>query len=186
MGLWFPSFSVYIRLSDPIERGRRGWTVRRGRLTSSTSCSPLARRTSPRQKSTTMKARDVYSVRQTLVGAPSWTPRLHARVAVVDQTAGVAMILDLLPRYPTRVSTAFAMLSGRTVQGRVRVRQIRWPPSSRVRLAYRRVATTSTDDAALDRFSQSFDTSMHLLNNNCYTFETLCIQHLTGTPTLRN
>ena len=104
----------------------------------------------------------VYAGLRPLVGGPSFLP-LHIEVAVGDT------VYDFLPAEPTAMATTAALVTGQSVDGRIRLRSLKAPPaipSPRWQL----IAHTMKTSDELQSFAQEQPAALSLLSNNCFTF----------------
>jgi hypothetical protein len=149
--------------------------------------------------------RRVYRVRQVLIGFPTWSPRLHARVAIVHakkqeecpknsegldcvgvatsqdehqpKDGGAATLLDLIPERPTELSSLVGVALGQEIVGVIRSKKIRWPPVEHSGLSYWFVGTSCREDSEVTAFLERCPSRISC-GNNCGEFEKHCLEFL--------
>lgn len=99
---------------------------------------------------------------------------------VHEPDRGKCTVLDFLPQEPLELRTALQLISGRSVQGNIRSHEFpRKPPFPRHRLG-----TLSSDwQEDADAFCATFDSRLHLLQNDCKVFVSGLSEKLLGIPT---
>jgi hypothetical protein len=150
--------------------------------------------------------RSVYRVRQVLIGFPTWSPRMHARVAIVHskrqektpkngegvdcsgaatsqdgqhqpEDGGVATLLDLIPERPTELGFLVGIALGQEQTGVIRSKRIRWPPVERAGLSYWFVGMSRRADSEITAFLEQCPPRISR-ENNCGKFEQQCLEFL--------
>lgn len=118
-------------------------------------------------------------MRQPLAGLPSWTPALHASVALAARPRGSALLVDMLPARATDPRTLAAMLCFAQVEANVRLRPARWPVRRRGYVVRERLGETGRSDVELRGFVEGERARrMSLFGNNCYDFEEALLRFL--------
>lgn len=127
----------------------------------------------------------VYRGRSRLQGFPSFTPRLHAFVALVPMTGdarGRVLFADFLPKHPTKIETALALFGGGDVDASVRLRS--FPEdimnSSLLDLGFAGVSSQTL--ASIEDFNGQRKTRLSLLGYNCYSYEEELLRFLDIVP----
>ncbi|KAJ8908910.1 hypothetical protein NDN08_005612 [Rhodosorus marinus] len=116
----------------------------------------------------------VYRGRSRLQGLPSFTPRLHAFVALVPMTGdarGRVLLADFLPKHPTKIETALALFRGGDVDASVRLRSFpeHVMKSSLLDLGFAGVSSQTL--TSIEEFNEQRKTRLSLLGYNCYSYE---------------
>jgi hypothetical protein len=147
-------------------------------------------------------SRRVYRIRQALIAFPSWSPRVHARLAVVlrdgetkgdqasdgkaasrkgahnlDADGPTAMLLDLIPEKPFELQTLLNIALGQEKAAVVRTKIVRWPPKRNSGMVYAFLGASRKSDAEIKQFVNEYPKQISR-GNNCEVFERKCISFL--------
>lgn len=111
----------------------------------------------------------VYVLHQRLSGLPTWSPRLHRRIALVRPRARRAIAFDWLPAHPRDSAVAAAALALQPVPARLRKRFVKWPPRY---ASPRFLGSTAINVDTLRQFNESYvnRAPFHIVSNNCITY----------------
>ncbi len=120
---------------------------------------------------------DIYFVHQRLSGFPTWSPRLHKRIALHAPSSKRALVFDRLPRSPREPLTLVKLLLMYETDSVLRQRNVRWP------LKYAGTTLLVRNHpvylSSVHQFNQSFEqTPFHLFRNNCDDYANCLAQFL--------
>ena len=119
----------------------------------------------------------LHRVALPLVGAPSFL-RLH-QAAIFEPVghSAPALLLDFLPSSPEDPETLGILLSGGSVNGELRTKELsRFPPHRGTILSTSPHVLHIDPEVLASRLRSTYDTRLQLMGNNCITFVDDCLQ----------
>lgn len=115
----------------------------------------------------------LHQVEMPLEGGPSFL-RIHRAVIIEKQSGSILgdklELFDFLPCTPREISTAVALLSGGSVEGRIRRKQLSVWPKHCVSVDCITLPENFNGTSIAGAVESKFDSKLNLRTNNCATF----------------
>eukprot|EP00897_Mesotaenium_endlicherianum_P009680 jgi/Mesen1/8740/ME000052S08174 len=112
------------------------------------------------------------------LGNAVFPPLAEHYMTVVKNQTGECLVFDFRPLDPNIPMVAVKVLLGQPVPGRVQMRPLSRPPSKRCWFVSK--ALPHRDPQSAQEFSQSWDTNLKALRNDCRHYTDALVEHLTG------
>mmetsp|Transcript_4103 Transcript_4103/g.7206 ORF Transcript_4103/g.7206 Transcript_4103/m.7206 type:complete len:216 (+) Transcript_4103:1386-2033(+) len=113
----------------------------------------------------------VYVANSRLIGQPKWIPfKLHVSVFVLIESNGTILKLDLIPEDARNTEVIIRLLRLQRAPAEIRMQEIQSSKMNFQRFRLIGVCIKSDVQSKIRSFNLQYDTNMHLVSNNCYTY----------------